>query len=212
MFDFLPRSEDPDEPKIDGESMFRRKDNEPPRPEQNEPGARPSMDQKPPVMPSIPKREEPPAPSLASVMAPKGNGAVAEDSSGKRLIVGQGIRLAGEITACDRLVVEGYCEVTLNETRALEIATSGQFIGGCEVEEAEISGVYEGELTVRKRLLIRSSGKVKGNVRYGEIEIERGGLLSGSVSMIERHGHQATPVSAPSPVADTASTRDADGN
>ncbi|WP_051328993.1 bactofilin family protein [Geminicoccus roseus] len=167
--------------------MFRRKDNEPPRPEQNEPPARPSLDQKTPIMPSIPKREEPPAPTMASVMAPKGG---ADDMAGKRLIVGQGIRLAGEITACDRLVVEGFCEVTLNETRALEITASGRFIGGCEVEEAEISGVYEGELTVRKRLLIRASGKVKGNIRYGEIEIERGGILSGSVSMIEGRTEQ----------------------
>ena len=165
--------------------MFRRKDNEPPRPEHTEPLARPALDPKPPVMPSIPKRDEPPAPSIASVMAPKVTASASEDTSGKRLIVGQGIRLAGEITACDRLVVEGFCEVTLNETRALEIAASGRFIGGCEVEEAEISGIYEGELTVRKRLLIRSSGKVRGNIRYGEIEIERGGLLSGSVTMIE---------------------------
>jgi cytoskeletal protein CcmA (bactofilin family) len=171
--------------------MFRRKDNEPPRPEQIEPLARPALDPKPPVMPSIPKREEPPAPSLASVMAPKVS-ASADDTAGKRLIVGQGIRLAGEITACDRLVVEGFCEVTLNETRALEIAASGRFIGGCEVEEAEISGIYEGELTVRKRLLVRSSGKVKGNIRYGEIEIERGGLLSGSVSMIEARTEAAS--------------------
>ncbi|HEX2525200.1 MAG TPA: polymer-forming cytoskeletal protein [Geminicoccus sp.] len=173
--------------------MFRRKDNEPPRPEQNEPLARANLDTKPPVMPSVPKREEPPAPSLASVMAPKVSVPGTDDNTGKRLIVGQGIRLAGEITACDRLVVEGFCEVTLNETRALEIAGSGRFIGGCEVEEAEISGTYEGELTVRKRLLIRSSGKVRGNVRYGEIEIERGGMLSGSVSMIESHAQGSQP-------------------
>jgi cytoskeletal protein CcmA (bactofilin family) len=165
--------------------MFRRKDNEPPRPEQNEPLARANLDTKPPVMPSVPKREEPPAPSLASVMAPKVSVSGTDDNTGKRLIVGQGIRLAGEITACDRLVVEGFCEVTLNETRALEIAGSGRFIGGC--------GTYEGELTVRKRLLIRSSGKVRGNVRYGEIEIERGGMLSGSVSMIESHAQGSQP-------------------
>ena len=155
------------------------------------------MDQKPPVMPSIPKRDEPPAPSLASVMAPKPTANAGDEVGGKRLIVGQGIRLAGEITACDRLVVEGFCEVTLNETRALEIAGTGRFIGGCEVEEAEISGIYEGELTVRKRLLIRSSGKVKGNVRYGEIEIERGGLLSGSVSMIETRSDPAPTENLP---------------
>jgi len=85
---------------------------------------------------------------------------------GKRLIVGQGIRLSGEISSCDRLVVEGEVEVTLNDTLALEIASSGRFTGGCEVEEADISGVYEGDLTVRRRLFVRGSGKLTGTVRY----------------------------------------------
>jgi cytoskeletal protein CcmA (bactofilin family) len=104
----------------------------------------------------------------------------------KRLIVGQGITLAGEITACDRLVVEGAVRVTLNKTRAIEISETGRFTEGkAAVEEADISGVYEGELTVRKRLLIRSTGRVSGTVRYGDIEIERGGQLSGAVARLE---------------------------
>lgn len=110
---------------------------------------------------------------------------VGEDA-GKRLIVGQGISLSGEITACDRLVVDGSVQVTLNQTRAIEITESGRFTNGkAEVEEAEISGVYEGELTVRNRLLIRSTGQVKGTVRYGEIEVERGGRISGTISMLD---------------------------
>src|SRR5215213_8142712 len=122
-------------------------------------------------------------PSLAATShdAPKG-GIVVSDEAGKRLIVGQGISLSGEITACDRLVVDGSVQVTLNQTRAIEITESGRFTNGkAEVEEAEISGVYEGDLTVRNRLLIRSTGQVKGTVRYGEIEVERGGRLSGTI-------------------------------
>lgn len=112
-----------------------------------------------------------------------------QDEAGKRLIVGQGISLAGEITACDRLVVEGSVQVTLNQTRAIEITQSGRFTNGkAEVEEAEISGLYEGELTVQRRLLIRSTGEVKGTVRYGELEVERGGKLSGTVSMLNTAG------------------------
>lgn len=115
--------------------------------------------------------------------------AAATEESGKRLIVGQGISLSGEITACDRLVVDGSVQVTLNQTRAIEITEAGRFTNGkAEVEEAEISGVYEGDLTVRNRLLIRSTGQVKGTVRYGEIEIERGGRISGTISMIEPGG------------------------
>ena len=105
---------------------------------------------------------------------------IVADEPGKRLIVGHGISLSGEITACDRLVVDGSVQVTLNQTRAIEITESGRFTNGkAEVEEAEISGVYEGDLTVRNRLLIRSTGQVKGTVRYGEIEVERGGRISG---------------------------------
>jgi len=104
---------------------------------------------------------------------------------GKRLIVGRGISLSGEITACDRLVVEGSVQVTLNETRAIEIAEGGRFTNGkAEVEEAEISGIYEGELTVRGRLLIRATGRVEGSVRYGELEIERGGRLGGTLGRL----------------------------
>jgi cytoskeletal protein CcmA (bactofilin family) len=103
---------------------------------------------------------------------------------GKRLIVGQGIRLSGEISSCDRLVVEGAVEATLNDTLALEIAESGRFTGGCEVEEADISGVYEGDLTVRKRLFVRGTGKLTGTVRYGELELERGGQIAGNISVL----------------------------
>jgi cytoskeletal protein CcmA (bactofilin family) len=105
--------------------------------------------------------------------------------SGKRLIVGQGIRLSGEISSCDRLVVEGAVEATLNDTLALEIAESGRFTGGCEVEEADISGVYEGDLTVRKRLFVRGTGKLTGTVRYGELELERGGQIAGNISVLD---------------------------
>ena len=105
------------------------------------------------------------------------------------LIVGQGIALAGEITACDRLVVEGRVEVVLNRTRAIEITESGVFTNGkADVEDADISGIYEGELTVRRRLLIRATGRVKGTVRYRELEVEQGGQLMGAFATLDGAG------------------------
>jgi cytoskeletal protein CcmA (bactofilin family) len=104
----------------------------------------------------------------------------------KWLTIGPGISIAGHIAACERLIVQGSVQVTLSEIDAIEIAETGRFIEGrAEVEEADISGVYEGELIVRGRLLIRGTGRVSGTVRYGEVEIERGGRLSGAVSELE---------------------------
>lgn len=100
----------------------------------------------------------------------------------RRLAVGEGIRLAGEITACDRLVVHGEASVVLDQVEMLEVGRSGRFDGRAQVAEAEIAGRFEGELTVSGRLLIRSTGTVEGTVRFGELEIERGGRLIGSVA------------------------------
>lgn len=99
----------------------------------------------------------------------------------RTMIVGREIALSGDISSCDRLVVEGSVEANLHECRELNIAESGLFKGNASIEQAEVRGRIEGELVVRKRLLIRATGHVAGTVAYGEIEIECGGRISGTV-------------------------------
>lgn len=100
------------------------------------------------------------------------------------LTVGNDILLKGEIATCDRLVIEGRVEAKLSEVHTVEIAEAGSFKGTAEVEDAEISGVFEGDLIVRNRLVIYASGEVRGNISYGEIEIERGGRLTGQIKTV----------------------------
>jgi cytoskeletal protein CcmA (bactofilin family) len=97
------------------------------------------------------------------------------------MIVGRDIVLSGDIRSCNRLVVEGTLEATLHDCRDIEIAESGLFRGNATIEQAEIRGQFEGELVVRNRLVIRASGHVSGTITYGEIEIQRGGKVSGVV-------------------------------
>lgn len=132
--------------------------------------------------------EMPMKPLSPSVLSPRPSsfGQEGHKSEQKRLTVGPGISLSGQINDCDRLVVEGEARVTLQRVRAITITETGRFIEGkAEVEEAEIGGVYEGDLTVRGRLLICRTGRVIGTVHYGELEIERGGTLSGSVEFLQ---------------------------
>jgi cytoskeletal protein CcmA (bactofilin family) len=107
-------------------------------------------------------------------------------SEGRRLIVGREICLSGEITACDTLVVEGQVEATLNQSHRIEITESGNFKGQVDIDIAEIKGHFEGDLIAHERLIIRKSGRVTGNIQYGEVEIERGGVLDGNVKVIPR--------------------------
>jgi cytoskeletal protein CcmA (bactofilin family) len=101
-----------------------------------------------------------------------------------RLIVGPDIKLKGaEITDCDTLVVEGRVEAAM-ESRVLQIAEIGVFVGKAAVDTADINGCFEGELTVRRQLVIRATGHVSGKIRYGKLSIEEGGELSGEVGAI----------------------------
>ncbi len=103
------------------------------------------------------------------------------DTETRRLIVGREISLTGEITSCERLIVEGSVEANLNNCREVEIAETGLLKGQAAIEEADIRGRFEGNLTVRKRLLIRATGKITGTVRYGQLEVECGGQISGDI-------------------------------
>ena len=114
----------------------------------------------------------------------------------KVLLIGREISLSGQITACDRVVVEGRVEAQLTESRFVEITETGQFKGSAEVEEAEIRGRFEGRLSVRGRLLIRGSGKVSGEIAYGQIEIECGGEISGTVQTVASGSRVSSPAAA----------------
>ncbi len=105
----------------------------------------------------------------------------ATEGVGSKLTVGPNIKLKGvEITDCDTLVVEGTVEATM-DSRVIHIAEQGAFRGSAEIDIAEIHGEFDGTLTVRQKLVIYSTGKVTGKIRYGKVVIEEGGQLSGEI-------------------------------
>lgn len=103
------------------------------------------------------------------------------DADLRKLIVGREISLSGEINSCDKLIVEGSVEANLQNCHDVDIAESGLFKGSATIDDIEVRGRFEGTLIVRKRLFIRSTGRVSGEIRYGQIEIECGGQITGDI-------------------------------
>ena len=111
---------------------------------------------------------------------------------GKKLIVGRDIVFNGEIHSCDRLVVEGRVEASMKDCREIEIAETGTFKGQAEFDRADISGNFEGDLTAREYLVVRATGRITGKVRFGELEIERGGQIVGEVQVFDEGAARRT--------------------
>ncbi|SDG17550.1 protein CcmA, bactofilin family [Limimonas halophila] len=185
---------------------------QPERPTRPDPSAVLNRQPTPPVNPE-PSRQ-------ASNNRQRGKTAPAQDEdAGNKLIVGQNIRMSGEIAACDKLLVEGMVEADLTETRELEVAPTGSFKGSAVIDVAEIAGRFEGDLVVRERLNLRANGQVHGTIRYRALEIESGGRIGGtlvelSAEEAERYRTDDTAAQPANGAADPAAepARDAAGD
>jgi cytoskeletal protein CcmA (bactofilin family) len=139
------------------------------------PGARPT--------PARPAASYPGAQNTSSGYSPQPAANASQDGN-KKLQIGPGITLSGEIEDCEYLYVEGTVEAALKGASVLEIAESGAFYGTVEIDEATIAGRFEGDLTVRGRLTIEATGSITGSVAYKELAVEAGATLDGKVSPI----------------------------
>lgn len=140
-----------------------------------------------------------PARNLTDIPRPqrdeyRGNGPAQARAGENRMTVGPEIKLKGEISNCDVLVVEGDVEATL-EGKVVEVAAGGTFNGTATVESAEIHGDFDGTLTVSDLLRVHGTGRVSGKVRYGKIEVQAGGEVSGDIASSSA-ARAATPVLA----------------
>ena len=158
------------------ESFFRRQDPTPAR------GLMPP----PPAVPA--PQPVPQAGNDAQKVAEK-----SEDRKEAKLVVGPDIKMKGvEVNDCDTLQVEGRIEATL-DARVLHIAEKGVFSGTVAVDSAEIHGRLEGELTVRKQLVVHATGRLSGKIRYARIKVEEGAELSGEISVLEKSPASVLP-------------------
>ncbi len=112
----------------------------------------------------------------------------AADPKARRLVIGHGITMSGEIESCDLLVVEGTVEAALKGASVLEISESGMFYGTVEINEATIAGKFEGDLTVNGRLTVRSTGSITGAIAYKELAVEAGATIDGKITPLGSKG------------------------
>lgn len=167
----------------------------------------PSMSQPPKPTTAPAPSAMPPRPGMpgapGQVGVPVRPQATAPALTGDRrtLLVGKGISVQGTISDCERLVVEGTVESQMLQAAELSISPTGVFRGEVQVEDAEISGLFDGTITARGNLTIRATGKVNGVARSKRLSVEDGGQLMGRMEMLTEGSAPAAPAAAPRPAA-----------
>lgn len=111
----------------------------------------------------------------------------------RRLTIGAGITMSGEIESCDYLLVEGTVEAALKGASVLDIAESGVFYGTVEIADATIAGRFEGDITAHGRLTLREGATVTGTIAYKELEIEAGAVIDGKLTPLQAAAAKPVP-------------------
>jgi cytoskeletal protein CcmA (bactofilin family) len=99
-------------------------------------------------------------------------------------VISPSSKLEGSIETHGCLIIEGSMRGTI-KCGSLEIMENGDVEANIEVETASVAGNFLGEMICKGRLTFFRTGKVKGDIFYGTLSIESGGLMDGNVAKLK---------------------------
>jgi len=102
-----------------------------------------------------------------------------------KVVIGNGVKIKGEITDADEVQIDGSADVTMN-TENLMIGGSGDLKGTITSHNADVWGKLEGEVKVGGTLTIQEQGSVSGSIEYENLQIKLGGKIKGDVKVSEK--------------------------
>jgi cytoskeletal protein CcmA (bactofilin family) len=147
--------------------------------------------------PARPDDERPPQPhdSPKPAAAPA-SAAHKTPAEVKTAVIGPNIRIQGELSGDEDLVVEGRVEGKISVSKGLRIGPQAQVNAEVKAHHVTIAGRIVGNVTATERVEILPSGILEGNIRAPKIAIAEGAQFKGSVDM---GGKPAAEAPAPNP-------------
>ena len=109
------------------------------------------------------------------------NNVVGKDEVPGNLTVGEGVRIVGKLVVSGMAVVNGALEGELQADELL-VGPRGVLTGQVKVRTADVHGTTHDTIEASEFLCVRSTGQVHGQARYGEVEIEKGGVIRGAIA------------------------------
>ena len=111
------------------------------------------------------------------------------ENSKSSLMIGEGVKITGTITASNQVTVQGIIDGDI-ECSSVTINKSGIVKGKIKTKTMTVEGKAEGEMNVNAVLNIKSEGHVIGKIFYGKIQIDEGGKLSGEINQSDKDNKQ----------------------
>jgi cytoskeletal protein CcmA (bactofilin family) len=110
--------------------------------------------------------------------------ATASNHSGKPAVIGTTIQVSGDIIGGENLLVEGRVEGTIRlEKHDLTVGPTGTAHANLTAKLVRIEGEVVGDVVGIERVVIASSGRVRGNITAPRVLVEDGAKFKGMIDM-----------------------------
>jgi len=141
--------------------------------------------------PTPPPVQSPAPPPVAAARAPE-----PPPRARVAATIGPSIAIKGDVTGEEDLIIEGRIEgKILLKQNSVTIGRNGRVKANVYANSITVEGEVEGDLIGKDEVVIRQSGKVKGNVAAPRVVLDSGARFQGSIDM-EQQQQQARPAEA----------------
>lgn len=126
----------------------------------------------------------------------------------RNAVIGPHVRIQGELSGDEDIVVEGRVEGKISVTKSLRVGPQAQVNAEVRAQNVVIAGRIVGNVTAMERVELLPSGSLEGNIRSPKIVIAEGAQFKGSVDMTapkagagasDGEKEKAAPIQVPPP-------------
>ena len=97
------------------------------------------------------------------------------------LLIGSGVVAKGTMTAPGLIEVDGTVDGILR-ANSVNVTANGVVTGDTAADNIRVAGQLMDKSTARHSLLAKSSGRIAGDIAYGNMEIRKGGNIAGKIN------------------------------
>ncbi|MCC7522310.1 polymer-forming cytoskeletal protein [Candidatus Uhrbacteria bacterium] len=98
-------------------------------------------------------------------------------------IIAKGVKVDGDFGSDGDVVIDGEVKGSLSATGQLTVGTEAVIHADVKAGSAIVSGTVEGNLTADKRIDLKSTARIKGDLVSETLSVESGARIDGKLSI-----------------------------
>lgn len=114
---------------------------------------------------------------------------------GKAAMIGPTITITGDISGDENLVIEGKVEGKIDlPGHHVEVGKAGRVHADVVAKYIKVEGEMRGDINGKEKVIIATSGNVRGNITAPRVMLEDGAIFKGSIDI---NPNDSAPVELP---------------